>query len=156
MAGTSQRRVKDVMTRNVVTLSPEDTIHEALELLVSNRVSTLPVVDKRNHCVGILSTMDLVDFARDVDDDVRQVEEINPVSRPGLVESLIRTVGHEQVSSYMTDDVATVSAEAALPKAAQEMVRNRVHHLPVVDNRNHLVGIVSTMDILAEYADTEC
>ncbi len=57
-----QRRVKDIMSRDVVTLDPEDKITEALELLVANRVSALPVVDKRKKCIGILSTSDLIDL----------------------------------------------------------------------------------------------
>jgi CBS domain-containing protein len=148
-------RVKDIMSRDVVTLSESDKIHDALELLVSNRVSALPVVDKRNHCIGILSTTDLVDFTRDVDDDLHRVDEFDPSSRRWLVDKLLRTVGHEPVGSYMTEDVATVSLESSLAKAAHEMVRNRVHHLPVVDHNGHLAGIISTMDILAEFADVE-
>ena len=150
-----QRRVKDIMSRDVVTLNPDDTIHDALELLVTNRVSALPVVDKRRHCIGILSTTDLVDFTRDVDDDLHQVDELDPSSRRWLVEKLLHTVGQEPVGSYMTEDVATVSLESSLSRAAHEMVRNRVHHLPIVDHQEHLVGIVSTMDILAEFADGE-
>ena len=146
-------RVKDVMSRDVVTLDANDKIHDALELLVANRVSALPVIDKRKHCVGILSTTDLVDFTRDVDEDLHHVDELDPSSRRWLVDKLLRSVGEEPVGSYMTEDVATVSLESTLEKAAHEMVRNRVHHLPVVDHKGHLAGIISTMDVLAEFAD---
>ena len=141
------------MSRDVVTLVANDKIHDALELLVANRVSALPVVDNRKHCVGILSTTDLVDFTRDVDEDLHHVDELDPSSRRWLVDKLLRSVGEEPVGSYMTEDVATVSLESSLEKAAHEMVRNRVHHLPVVDHEGHLAGIISTMDVLAEFAD---
>ena len=59
------------------------------------------------------------------------------------------------VSTFMSQDVATVTAETSLAKSAREMLRNRIHHLPVVDHRDHLIGIISTMDILAEFADGE-
>lgn len=150
-----QRRVKDIMSRDVVTLDPDDTIHDALEMLVVNRVSALPIVDKRKHCVGILSTTDLVDFTHDLDDELHHVDELDPSSRRWLVDKLLNTIGREKVGSYMSKDVATVSREATLAKAAREMVRNRVHHLPVVDDHEHLVGILSTMDLLAEVADDE-
>ncbi len=149
------RRVKDIMSRDVVTLDVSDKIHDALDLLVSNRVSALPVVDKRKHCVGILSTTDLIDFTRDVDDDLRQIDELDPSSRRWLVDKLLKSVGNEMVGTYMTEDVATVSLESTLAKAAHEMVRNRVHHLPVVDHQGQIAGIISTMDILAEFADRE-
>ena len=146
-------RVKDIMSRDVVTLDANDKIHDALELLVANRVSALPVVDKRKHCVGILSTTDLVDFTRDVDEDLHNVDELDPSSRRWLVDKLLHSVGEESVGSYMSEDVATVSLESTLVKAAHEMVRNRVHHLPVIDHEGHLAGIISTMDVLAEFAD---
>lgn len=141
------------MSRDVVTLSADDKIHDALELLVSNRVSALPVVDKKKHCIGILSTTDLVDFTRDVDEDLHYMDELDPSSRPWLVDKLLKSVGQELVGSYMSDDVATISLESSLVKAAREMVRNRVHHLPVLDHEGHIAGIISTMDILGEYAD---
>ena len=155
MPKTQRRLVKHIMSRDVVTLSTEDTIHNALELLVSNRVSALPVVDNGKHCVGILSTTDLVDFTRDVDEDLHHVDEINASSRGWLVSKLLRSLGEETVGAYMSDDVATIGLESSLAKAAQLMVRNRVHHLPVLDHHGHLAGILSTMDILCDFADTE-
>ena len=84
---------------------------------------------------------------------MHQVDELDPSSRRWLVDKLLHTVGKEPVGTYMTEDVATVSLESTLSKAAQVMVRNRVHHLPVVDDKERLVGIISTTDILAEYAE---
>lgn len=145
-------RVKDIMSRDVVTLDASDTIHDALEMLVANRVSALPVVDKRMHCVGIISTTDLVDFTSDIEDDLHQIDELDPSTRRWLVDKLVRTLGDESVGTYMTEDVATVKLETSLTDAAREMVRNRVHHLPVTDSQERLVGILSTMDILSEFA----
>lgn len=155
MPKTQQQLVKDLMSRDVLTLSSGDSIHDALELLVSNRVSALPVVDNRKHCVGILSTTDLVDFTRDVDEDLHHVDELDASSRGWLVTKLLRSLGEETVGSYMSDDVETIGLESSVSKAAQLMVRNRVHHLPVVDHQGHLAGILSTMDILCDVADTE-
>lgn len=142
------------MSREVVRLSSDDTIHEALELLISNRVSALPVVDKKEHCIGILSTTDLIEFTRDVDAEFEAFNQLAPSSRSWFVESLTSSIGHESVGTYMSEDVETIELEAKLTKAAQVMSRNQVHHLPVVDHHNRLVGIISTMDILAEYADS--
>ncbi|MGB7344182.1 MAG: CBS domain-containing protein [Pirellulaceae bacterium] len=147
------RRIKEIMSRDVVTLSASDTIHEALTLMGENRVSALPVVDSRNHCVGILSTSDLVDMTRDVDDDLYHLDLVDPTSRRFLLDKLMHSMGNESVQSFMSETVATIGVETTLAKATREMLRNRVHHLPVVDQDNHLVGIVSTMDVLGEFAD---
>jgi CBS-domain-containing membrane protein len=135
------RRVKEIMSRDVVTIRAGDTVHEALTLMGENRVSALPVVDNHDHCVGILSTSDLVDMTRDVDDDLYQLDK------------LTHSMGNESVQSYMSETVTCVDPEASIGKATRELLRNRIHHLPVIDADKHLVGIVSTMDILGELAD---
>ena len=148
-----QRRVKDVMSRDIVSLSSGATIHEALAMMTEHRVSALPIVDSRNHCVGIFTTTDLLDLTRDVDDDVHQIDAVDPVSRRWLVDKLVQSLGNETVASYMSEDVSTVSNETTLAIAARDMLRSQIHHLPVVDDKDRLVGIISTTDILAEYAD---
>lgn len=148
------RRVKDIMSRDVVTIRAADTIHEALTLMGENRVSALPVVDNHDHCVGILSTSDLVDMTRDVDDDIQHLELVDAASQRFLLDRLAHSMGNESVQSFMSEMVATVGLETSIGRATREMLRNRVHHLPVVDEHEKLIGIVSTMDILAEVADS--
>lgn len=148
-----EHRVKDIMSRDVVTLSAADTVHEALSLMGENRVSALPVVNSHNVCVGILSTSDLVDMTRDVDDDLYHLDMVDPTSRRFLLDKLAHSMGSETVQSFMSEGVATIDLESTIGKAAREMLRNRVHHLPVVDSHERILGIVSTMDILAEFAD---
>ncbi len=144
------RRVKEFLTREAVTLSIDDTIHDALALMGENRVSALPVIDGRKRCVGVLSTADLVDLTHDFDEDLRQLDLINDKT---AVDSLSDRLGNEKVGAYMSASVTTVGLETLIGKAAQEMLRNRVHHLPVVDHNERLMGIISTMDILTEFVD---
>jgi CBS-domain-containing membrane protein len=148
-----KRRVKDIMSRDVVTIFAGDTIHEALKLMGENRVSALPVVDTHERCVGILSTSDLVDMTRDVDDDIYELDMVDPTSRRFLLDKLAHSMGNESVQSFMSEAVTTVDTETTIGKATREMLRNRIHHLPVVDGSERMIGIVSTIDILAEFAD---
>ncbi len=148
-----ERRIKDIVSSDVVTLRADDTIHAALGLMGENRVSALPVVDKQNRCVGILSTSDLVDMTRDVDDDLYHLDLVDPTSRRFLLEKLAHSLGAEPVQSFMSEAVCTVGSETTLGQATRLMLRNQVHHLPVVDSNDQLVGIISTMDILGEFAD---
>ena len=148
-----KKRVKEFVTRDTVTLAAGDSIHEALELMGENRVSTLPVVDNKNRCIGIFSASDLVDLTRDTDDDLRDLDLVDLSTKRFLVDKLAHSFGSERVESFMSESVVTVGLETLIGKAAQEMLRNHVHHLPVVDHDNRLIGIVSTMDILTEFAD---
>ena len=146
-------KTKDVMSRDVVTVHASDTIHEALDLMVENRVSALPVINGRRHCVGILSTSDMIDMTRDMDSELSEIDEIDG-SRLWIVEKISSGIGREPVSSAMTETVASVTPETPVKETAREMLRHRVHRLPVVDGNQVLVGIVSTMDILSALAET--
>ena len=150
-----QQRVKDVMSRDVVSIHVDETLHEALQLMVENRVGVLPVVDKRDHCVGVLSTSDLVDVTRDLDAELTAYEKVDEGSRGWLIEQLGEHLGHERVDSLMSENVATVTPDTMLVTAAQEMLRNRVHRLPVVDQGKRLAGIVSTMDVMSALVNGE-
>jgi len=145
-------RVKDIMSRDVVTTNASDTVHEALTLMGENRVSAIPVVDNHDHCVGILSTSDLVDMTREVDDDLYSLDMVDSTSRRFLLDKLTHSMGGESVQSFMSETVATVKAETTIAEATREMLRHRVHHLPVIDKNNHLIGIISTMDVLEQFA----
>lgn len=148
-----KKRVKEFLSRDTVTLDANDTIHEALALMGENRVTALPVVDRQERCIGILSATDLVDLTRDTEEDLRDLDFVDLTSKRFLIDKLAHSLGNEKVQSFMSESVVTVGMETLIGKAAQEMLRNQVHHLPVVDHNERLIGIISTLDILAEFAD---
>ncbi len=88
------KRVKEILTRDAVTLSAEDTVHEALALMGENCVSALPVVDRKNRCIGILSTADLVAMTRDTDEDLRQLDLLDAGTTKILVDKLAHSLGN--------------------------------------------------------------
>ncbi len=148
-----QRPVKDIMSRDVVTVSAGDTIHEALTVMGENRVSALLVVNSRDECVGILSTSDLVDMTRDVDDDIYHLDMVDLSTKRFLLDKLAHSMGSETVQSFMSDAVTKSNLQTTIGGALRLMLRDRVHHLPVVDENDAVMGIVSTLDILGEFAD---
>lgn len=150
-----QLRVKDVMIKHVVAVNPDDLLHEALDLICENRVSALPVVDSRGHCLGMISTSDLIDLTHELDDELQNLGRKGAAKPQWLIERLTRTLGSERVSEQMTPNVATIQQEASVSEAAAMMVRNRVHRLPVTDHHNRLLGIISTMDIMNVVANGE-
>lgn len=153
VAELSKLRVKDVMSKHVVAVNPDDTLHEALDLIVENRVSALPVVNGHDQCVGMLSTSDLIDLTHDLDDDIQNLGRADPSQRPRLVQQLSEALGTERVSEQMTADVETIDPEVSVPAAAAAILRNRVHRLPVTNSHGKLLGIISTMDIMRVVAD---
>ena len=128
-------------------------MHEALELMVENRVSALPIIDKENRCVGIITTTDLVELTYDIDADLMQAEQAELPARQRLLEKLSSSVGSEPVATYASESIAAVPESATLKEAARIMVREQVHHLPVVGDEEELKGILSAMDIVAAVSD---
>ena len=133
------RRAKDVMTKVVVSVGPDDTVVEALGMMADYHITVLPVVDNKNRCVGILSTTDLVDPAR-----WRNGETIDSDNS---------SIRDKKVCELMTADVESVKRESPIVNVAGTMLRQRIHHLPVVDENQQLLGILSTMDLLAAFSN---
>jgi CBS domain-containing protein len=146
-------RVRDALTKDVVAVNADDSVQEALRLMVENHVSALPVVNGKELCVGILSSTDLLGLARDLNEELSemQVAEFTPQS---LIDQMAeQDFGRRRVHELMTEIVETVGPEAPLAAAARAMLRHQVHRLPVVNEQQRLVGIISTTDIIAAFVD---
>ncbi|NLF74023.1 MAG: CBS domain-containing protein [Candidatus Anammoximicrobium sp.] len=148
-----QRQVKDVMRKHVVTVNSQDTVHDALELMLENRVFSLPVVDHRGHCVGMLSSRDFVNMTHDLDEDLHDAAHESEVWWGAFIRKLSENIGEQSVMDLMTEEVISVSADDLLVHAARIMLSARVHRLPVLDGEKRLLGIVSATDVLRAFVD---
>lgn len=147
--------VKDVMSRDVVTAYADESLRECIQRMIDNRVASLPILGKRNECIGILSSSDVLEITREIDEDLSDLEGADFIASRWLIERLSGETSDRKVSEVMSPDVLTVRTDTRLSKAAREMLRNGVHRLPVVDNQERVVGIVSTTDILAAFVDAD-
>lgn len=124
--------VARVMSTDLVTATPEMLVEDAAHLLLENDISSLPVVDAENRFVGIVTTTDFVTI-----------------------------VAHSQpkaettVERYMTTDVVTTTAQVSIRDAADRMLEAGCHHLPVVDDTEGLIGMVSSTDLAAYLSHVE-
>lgn len=125
--------VKDRMTPNPHTITPETAVAEALSFMRQHKIRRLPVVDKRGRLVGIVAEKDLL-YASPSPATSLSVYEI------GYLLSKL------QVKEIMTTDVATIAFDAPLETAACTMVDRAVGGLPVMD-KNRVVGIITETDI---------
>jgi CBS domain-containing protein len=149
-------RVKDVMSTVVITVGPDETIQDALFCMAQYSVTFLPVTDAKNRCIGILSTTDLVDPTRIVDEEINAAGLVSEQMRPWWLDKLRQGIlGERKVHELMTGAVVAIDRETSLLEATEEMLRHRVHHLPVVDEHQRLLGIVSTMDLLDAFTRSQ-
>jgi CBS domain-containing protein len=125
--------VQDVMSRDVVTLAPEQTLRDAIELLRRRRIRHLPVVEGQK-LLGIVTDRDVKRATPSVLTGVGKEEYDN---------SLVRI----KVAQLMTREPITVPGRSPLKGAVEIFIKTRVGALPVVED-GHLVGILTDIDIL--------
>lgn len=132
----------DIMTRRVLTLSPEHSVRHAARLMLDNRISGLPVCNDEGDLVGILSEGDLLRRS-ELGSATLKETGIRPRQDP---ESYIKAHSW-RVGDLMTKDPVTVESDASVDQIAALMVTRSIKRVPVVQ-RGRLVGIVSRRDIL--------
>lgn len=142
--------IKDIMTKDVITVKEDDTVEKCANLLSTHGLSGLPVVDTENHVTGIITEGDLIKHNSKV--QVPAFLEIlggiiyldNPNT---YLENVKKSMGHF-VKTVMTDDVTAIHSDASVDEAASLLVQNKVNRLPVLNAEEKLVGIVSRRDVM--------
>jgi CBS domain-containing protein len=141
---------RDVMTRRVVTVTPETTIEEAVRLMLENRVSGLPVTDAARATVGVVTEGDLLRRI-EIGTDKHHSGWIGLLLGPGrLAAEYARSHAHK-VGEVMTSDVVSVAPDTPLPEIVELMETRRIKRVPVIDG-GKLVGIVSRANLVAALA----
>jgi CBS-domain-containing membrane protein len=121
-------RVAEVMTRNVVRLSPQQSFFEALSLLASHRFRHLLVIGEDQQLAGVISDRDL----------------LRMMTRKGALEST-------RVADFMKTEVVTVQPETFLSMAVAEMLFRRINCLPVINEAGQVCGILTSTDLLRAF-----
>jgi CBS domain-containing protein len=142
--------VKEIMTREVITVTTEDPVERCANLLLEYDISGLPVLNDAGKVVGMITEGDLIRRA-------------SRIKAPGYLEVLggliylgspkkfvdeIMQAMALRAGSLMTEKVISVGPEETLENAATLMNRHEVSRLPVIDAEGSLVGIVSRRDIM--------
>ena len=147
-------KISEIMSSRVHCLMIDDTIHDAVAMMIDNRLTTVPVVDDENKCIGILSRSDMTELFMAEDSELSHVRESPRMSLEWLSQSL-ETSDSRLVKELMTYEVSTIGEDKTLKQACKEMVRQRIHHLPVVGDDESVTGIVSAFDIVKAVAETD-
>lgn len=112
-----------VMTQDLVTIRPDATIKEAIDLLISKQISGLPVVDDDRRLIGVITEFALLAMVYD------------------------EKVQNHPVSQHMTREVITVEADDPINRIADLCIVHRVRRLPVMKD-GRMVGLIARRDVL--------
>ena len=140
---------KDIMTRDVITVSPETDIAHAARLLLEKSINGVPVVDGTGKLVGILCQSDLVAQQKrfPIPSLFTLLDGFIPLTSMKHLEREVQKITATTVADAMSPNPVTVWPEASIQEVGTIMVERNFHTLPVVDKGN-LVGIVGKEDVL--------
>lgn len=116
--------VARLMSTDLRTASPDTLVEDAAETMLEHEIGSLVVVDDDGHLEGILTRTDFVGI----------VSESHPKAQT-------------TVSRYMTTDVVTTTAQTPIREVADAMIEHGFHHMPVVDEEEVVIGMISTTDL---------
>lgn len=139
--------VKDVMTTRVVAVTMSMPFKELARRLRQYRVSAFPVLDEEGRVVGVVSEADLLTKEALVAGAGLRPDPPGRLPRRGE----FTKAGAVTAADLMSTPPVTITAREPVTSAARLMYSCKVKRLPVVDDRNRLVGVVSRTDVLSVY-----
>jgi acetoin utilization protein AcuB len=132
MGGYNWMKVVDVMTRNPLVMTPTETIGQADEIMAENRIRQLPVVDA-GALLGIITDRDIRSF-------LAESSLLDPEQRAKALKTNVREI--------MTGEPMTLAPDDDLQEAVELLIEQKIGGIPVVDEVEGLVGIVTYVDVL--------
>jgi CBS-domain-containing membrane protein len=153
-------KARDIMTKEVITVSPDMEITKAAKILLERRINGLPVVDAFGRLVGIVCQSDLVVQQKrfPIPSVFTLLESFIPLTSMKRIEKEVEKIAALTVKQAMTTYPVTVGPDTDIEEVARLMVDKKYHTLPVVED-GKVVGIVGKEDVLktllSEPQDTE-
>lgn len=141
---------KEVMSKDVVTVTTLDSVTDVARLLMEHKVSGLPVVDAEHRVVGMITEGDLIyqDKKLHLPAFMEILGGVIYLENPQRMVNDLKKMTATKVGDVMTSKVYTVKEDASMEDIATIMVERQVNRLPVVDQAGKLVGIISRQDLV--------
>jgi CBS domain-containing protein len=144
-------QVQDIMTKEVATVRTDTPVTAVAHLFREKAISGVPVLDETGKLVGIVTEVDLI--ARHARPHfpayIQFLDSIIYLEGPKRYRESMRHILATTASELMTTPVQTVAPQTDVQDLATIMVEQHVNPVPVVDDQDRLVGIVSHTDLLA-------
>lgn len=118
--------VARLMSSPIITVTPDTLVEDAATVMLEEDIGSLVVSDEDGNLEGILTSTDFVDIV-----------------------SKSKPKAETTVEKYMTTDVLTTTAQTPIQDVTDVMVENGIHHAPVVDPEEGVIGMVTTSDLAA-------
>ena len=140
---------KDIMTKEVITVTGNETLQNVAKIFVEKNISGLPVVDEHNRVIGIISEGDLVyqQNPRAQPMFINLFDGILQIDRKDFEEEINKIAAY-QVDQLMTKHVISAHEDTPVEEIATLMINKKINRLPIVDDEGRLKGLVTRQDII--------
>lgn len=147
---------KNVMTKDVITVKPEEKVEKVAKILVDNKISGIPVVDELNHVVGIVTEKDLMIKAGElkVPFYVTLFDSIIFLENPIRFNNDIKKYTASQVKDVMTEKVIAVEEDTPVQDVVAIMQKRQINRVPVL-RHGKIIGIITRNDILKSLVERD-
>ncbi len=151
---SEKRRVRDIMTKDVVTVYPDTSVSEIARLMSEHDISGLPVVDEDDRVLGVVTELDMIvrNTRFKMPAFIAFLDAIIYLETPGHYRERVKHILGTTAREIMSEPAVTINPDASIEELAELMVNRRMNPIPVVEN-DRLVGIVSRSDIIRLMAE---
>jgi len=141
-------KVKDVMTKDIISVLPSTGIREIYSMFCKKHIGGVPVVDRESRLLGLVTKTELLDVL--IPDYFGMFTDFLFIDDFGALEEKLESLPPLELfiaKDLMLTNVITINENASLMKAPVLMTNHNVRRLPVVDDQNKLVGVITRMDV---------
>lgn len=136
--------IKEIMTKNVITVSPDTPLKEVGKILKEKRISGIPVVDDAGNILGIVTITDILTIIK----QIYQWQELEKNTTGLNTSELVGTEWlNKKVNEVMKKNVYTLDENKSTNEVMRLMFTHQIHTIPIVKD-NKLVGIIGKRDLV--------
>ncbi|OGX40959.1 MAG: hypothetical protein A2984_01825 [Omnitrophica WOR_2 bacterium RIFCSPLOWO2_01_FULL_41_12] len=139
-------KVREIMTKDINSITPETTCQEAVGLLEKMQISGLPVIDEQDKLVGMFTEKEILSYI--LPSYIEKVGRFIYEANPKATKTKFTQLSKIKVSQLMRRNVITTTEDTALCEVARIMLTQKARRLPVLDKSGKVVGIVARGDVL--------
>lgn len=142
-------KVKEIMSKDVISIGPDNKVKDALNLLFKLKISGLPVINTKGKLVGMFTEKDILSniLPSYIDRVGGFIYEENPKS----INKKIHDLGKLTVSEIMRKEVVSIDEDTSLCEVARLMLTQKIRRIPIIDKEKKVMGIVAREDIVKAY-----
>lgn len=145
-------KIKDIMLKNTTSIIPDCLLEEVIEIMAIQRINGITVVNEEQKVIGFISQHDIIKEL--LPNYLGIINSSSFITEFIQLSKKLKEYANHKAEDFMKKNVITINEDDNEVMAADLLIRNKIHHLPVVRN-GYLVGIVTLRDLLRAMIEEE-